>query len=171
MVLRVKPGPLWTASKALPLGSTPRSHLHPTSACVCWHWWENPSLSYLHSPHNDGIFTWAQAVWDSPLSECLQGHHYWAFCVLSHLFYQRMYVGSTAKTLTVQPLRVQKQLVSSNFQLFLLSECMCTNVPKSRVNHHIFYRSCSVTSICTQTCWLSWLLVESFPQSVVCHLE
>lgn len=57
-----------------------------------------------------------------------QRHHYRAFCTLTLSFILPTgVVGCTAEPLTVRPLGVLKQLVSSNVQLFRLSGCMRTN--------------------------------------------
>lgn len=128
---RVNPG---LCARQAKLCHIPRFCLHTHSACVHWHWLFFKSLFELSSqPPNHAIFTWAQVVWDSRLSECPQGHRYRAFCIHSHLFYKHMYVGSSATPLTAQLLRLLKQsiLASSSFS------CQNAHAPiiaESRVN-------------------------------------
>lgn len=127
MVLRVDPG---LCAQPAKLGHWATSHvftLFPTSAYRCWHGWPSPSLSGLHGPPNDAIFTRAQTVGDSQLSEGPPGTSLQSVLYTFSFILPMGVVGCTAKPLTVCPLGAPKQLVSSNIQLLQLSGCMRTN--------------------------------------------
>lgn len=129
--LESKSRPLCTASQALPHPKILPSY--PFCMCALALIIFKSLFELSSQPPNHAIFTWAQVVWDSRLSECPQGHRYRAFCIHSHLFYKHMYVGSSATPLTAQLLRLLKQsiLASSSFS------CQNAHAPiiaESRVN-------------------------------------
>lgn len=127
MVLRVDPGLCAQPAKLFHWAAPHVFTLFPTSAYRCWRWWESPSLSYLHGPPNDAIFTRAQTVGDLQLSEGPPGTSFQSVLYAFSFILPMGVVGCTAKPLTVWPLGVLKQLVSSNVRLFRLSGCMRTN--------------------------------------------